>query len=137
MSHTFKSAAEFFAAANGKRVRKVCAGVATTADWPAIRDNIRAQLISQGCAESDIQEDETALKVRTTGQFWMRPKVVADECGILTVRSADYSFLPECGRTNGKGIYGDKKGAKVEGASLVKRYDSGMIVTLTIEESAQ
>lgn len=136
MSQQFTSAAAFFAAANGKRVRKVVTGVATAADWPAIRDNIVSQLLAQGCAAADIIEDETCLKVRTTGQFWMRPKVVGDECGVLTVRSADYGFTPECGRTNGKPIMGDKRGAKIEGGSLVKRYDNGMIVTLTIEGAA-
>jgi len=34
MSHTFKSAAAFYSAANGKRVRKVCTGVATAEQWP-------------------------------------------------------------------------------------------------------
>ena len=136
MSHTFKSAAAFYSAANGKRVRKQVTGVATAEQWPAMAANIRSQLLAQGASEADIQEDADKISVRTTGQFWLRPKVIASECGIMTVRSADYLFIPECGRTGGSGIYGDKKGGKIEGAALVKRYDNGMAVTFTIEECA-
>lgn len=126
----YKSAKQFFDAANDKRVRKVVTGVATMADWPAIRENIVSQLKAQGAPESDIVVNDD--EVRIGAQFWRAPKMVADETGVLTVRSADYSFVPECGRTNGKGIFGDKKGCKVEGDSLVKHYDNGMTITFTI-----
>ena len=82
-----------------------------------------AQLIAQGCAPDAIKETETALE--WPGGFAMRPKLKAREVGKLAIRSADYSFTPEGAS---KPVYGDKKGATVEGAALVKTYPNGMVI---------
>ena len=126
----FNSASAFFAAANGKRVRKQVTGVATIEQWPAIVANAVTQLQAQGAIEGkDYRETETAFEYGN--RFIMKPKMVASECGILTVRSADYGFKPE--RLESP-IWGGKKGAKVNAAGqLVKTYENGMIVTFTIE----
>lgn len=130
MQKTFKSAAEFFRAASGKRVRKTVTGVQTVEQWPAIRDNIVRQLLEQGAKREAIEISDSQVAIGN--QFWRAPAMRSEEFGILNVRSADYGFIPECGRTNGRPIMGDKKGAKIEGAALVKEYDNGMRVRFEI-----
>lgn len=124
------SASAFYAAANGKLVRKQVSGVATIEQWPAIVANAVTQLKAQGAVEGkDYRETETAFEYGN--RFIMKPKMVADETGILTVRSSDYGFKPD--RLD-RPIWGDKKGAKVNAAGqLVKTYETGMVVTFTIE----
>lgn len=130
MQNSFKSAAEFFRAANGKRVRKTVTGVLTVEQWPAVRDDIVRQLLEQGAKLEDIRIDDSQVAIGS--QFWRAPAMRGEEFGILNVRSADYGFLPECGRTNGRPIFGDRKGCKVEGAALVKEYENGMRVCFEI-----
>lgn len=127
---TYKSASAFFAAANGKRVRKDITGVATAEKWPEIVANAITQLKAQGAVEGkDYHETETAFHY-DGNRFIMKPKMMATETGILKVRSADYGFQPDRLETP---IWGDKKGAKVnDEGQLVKTYDNGMIVTFTI-----
>jgi hypothetical protein len=127
---TFKSASAFFAAANGKLVRKDVTGAATVDQWPAMLANAIGQLKAQGAVEGkDYHETETAFHYGGN-RFIMKPKMVASESGILTVRSADYGFKPE--RLDSP-IWCDKKGAKVNAdGQLVKTYDNGMTVTFTI-----
>lgn len=120
----FKSAKAWFDAHNGATVVKTVSGVATADMWPDMVADYRAQLLAQGCAADAIKEDETALS--WPGGFVMRPKLQARAVGKLQVRSADYGFTPEGAD---KPIWGDKKGATVEGAALVKRYPNGMVVT--------
>lgn len=126
----FKSAKDWFAAHNGKRIVKSVSGVATVEDWPEMVANVRAQLLAQNCPAADIQEDETALK--WPGGFLLKPKFRKLEAGTLQVRSADYAFTPD---SHGRPVYGDKKGAKVEGAALVKAYDNGLIVRFEAERA--
>jgi hypothetical protein len=132
MSH-IKSASAFYNAANGQRVRKDVSGVATVDQWPAILADAIAQLEAQGAkAGIDYRETETALEYGN--RFIMKPKLVASETGIFTVKSAQYAFQPD--RLE-RPIMGDKKGAYVnESGQLIKEYDGGMIVTFTIEGSA-
>lgn len=127
MSNIYKSAAQWFNAANGKRVIKTVSGVLTLEEWPEWVADAKAQLIAQGATPI---ETDNGLSVKENGQFWMKPRLRASESGTLAVRSADYAFIPE---GQSRGVYGDKKGAKVQGASLVKTYDNGMIVTFTME----
>lgn len=119
----FKSAKDWFAAHNGARVVKSVSGVATVEDWPIIVADYRRQLIEQGCQPENIKEDEIGLK--WPGGFAMRPKFHRQEAGTFNVRSADYTFTPD---SHGRPVYGDKKGAKVEGAALVKSYPNGLVV---------
>lgn len=49
----------------------------------------------------------------------------ADKRRKLQVRSADYGFTPEGAA---QATWGDKKGATVDGAALVKSYPNGMVV---------
>ena len=127
---TYKSASAFFAAANGKLVRKDVTGAATVDQWPAMLANAIAQLKAQGAVEGkDYHETETGFHYGGN-RFIMKPKMVASECGILTVHSADYGFKPE--RLESP-IWGDKKGAKVNDAGqLIKTYDNSMTVTFTL-----
>ena len=126
----YKSAKDWFTAHNGARVIKSVSGVATVEDWPAIAADYRRQLIEQGCAADKITESETGLQ--WPGGFAMRPKFHKSEPGAFAVRSADYTFTPD---SLGKPVYGDKKGAKVEGAALVKSYPNGMIVRFEREQA--
>lgn len=119
----FKSAKDWFAAHNGARVVKTVEGVAVASDWPAMVENYRRQLLEQGCPADQIKEDDTGLK--WPGGFAMRPKFEREQCGTLLVRSGDYGFTPEGAD---RPTWGDKKGAKVEGAALVKSYPNGLIV---------
>ena len=126
----FKSAKDWFAAHNGKRVLKSVSGVATVDDWPETVARVRSQLLAQDCPAADIQEDETALK--WPGGFLLKPKFRKLEAGTLQVRSADYAFTPD---SLGRPVYGDKKGARIEGAALVKSYDNGLIVRFEAERA--
>lgn len=119
----FKSAKAWFDAHNGATVIKTVTGAATVDQWPAMVADYTAQLIAQGCAPDAIKETETALE--WPGGFAMRPKLKAREVGKLAIRSADYGFTPEGAS---KPVYGDKKGATVEGAALVKTYPNGMVI---------
>lgn len=119
----YKSVKDWFAAHNGARVVKFVSGVATIEDWPAIVADYRRQLLAQNCPADKITENESGL--HWPGGFVLRPKFRREECGLLNVRSADYSFTPE-GRK--EPVYGDKKGAKVEGLALVKAYPNGLVV---------
>jgi len=121
----YKSAKDWFAAHAGARVVKSVEGVATVEDWPAIVADYRAQLLAQGCPADKVTEDQTGLQ--WPGGFALRPKFKRREFGALTVRSADYAFTPE-GEPGARPVYGDKKGAKVEGAALVKSYPNGLVV---------
>lgn len=125
-----KSAKDFFAAANGKRVEKRVTGVLTIEAWPEWLAGTIAHLIDQGAKPEDIVTDDKGLRIKSSGQFVMRPKFRALETGVFTARSADYHFLPD-GTQNP--VYGDKKGAIVENGALVKRYPNGMEVTFRIE----
>jgi len=127
---SINSASQFFKVANGARVRKTCEGVPTIDMWPDMVANIRQQLLEQGASESDIEE--TPDKIAIGAQYWRKPAMVAREVGKLLVRSKDYAFTPECGRTHGRPIYGDKTGSTIENGKLVKRYDNGLTVTLEI-----
>lgn len=129
----FKSANAWFNAANGQIVRKEVSGVATIEQWPAILANAIEQLKAQGAQEGvDYRETETAFEYGN--RFIMKPRLVASETGILIVRSNDYGFKPDRLETP---IWGDKKGAKVNDiGQLVKQYETGMIVTFTIEGEA-
>lgn len=126
-----KSAKDFFTAANGKRVEKRVTGALTIEGWPAFLEGTIANLHAQGCKPEDIVVDDTGLRIRSTGQFIMIPKLKALEQGVLTVRSADYHFLPDGSE---RPVYGDKKGAKVADGALIKRYPDGMEVTFRIIE---
>lgn len=121
----YKSAKEWFAAHAGARVVKSVEGVATVEDWPAMVADYRAQLLAQGCPAEDMREDETAFHYGN--RFILKPKFKRRETGTLLVRSADYAFTPE-GEPGARPVYGDKKGAKVEGAALVKTYPNGLVV---------
>lgn len=119
----YKSAKDWFAAHNGAQVVKTVSGVPMESDWTAMVANYRAQLLEQGCPADKIEE--TASGLQWPGGFVFRPKFKPREIGTLTVRSADYAFIPEGGT---RPVYGDKTGAKVEGAALVKSYPNGMQV---------
>lgn len=120
---TYKSAKEWFTAHNGAQVVKTVEGVAVDTDWPNQVADARRQLIEQGCDPALIVESEQQLQ--WPGGFMFRPRFKAREVGTLTVRSADYAFVPKGGDCP---VYGDKKGAKVDGAGLVKVYPNGMII---------
>lgn len=119
----FKSAKAWFDAHNGATVVKTVSGVATADMRPAMVADYTAQLIAQGCPADQIKETDTALT--WPGRFIMRPKFKAREVGKLQVRSADYGFTPEGAA---QATWGDKKGATVDGAALVKSYPNGMVV---------
>jgi hypothetical protein len=120
------SAKAWFAAAIGRRVEKRVTGVLTLESWDAWLSDTIASLKAQGAADADIVSDESGLTVKSTGQFVLKPKLRALERGTLNVRSADYGFTPD---GSDRPVYGDKKGAIVEGGKLVKRYPNGMVVT--------
>ena len=123
-----KSAAEFFRAANGARVRKTVEGVLTVEGWPAWLEGVVENLKAQGASEGkDYKIDDSGLTVGN--RFVLKPKLRALELGTLKVRSADYGFQPD-GSDNL--VWGDKKGATVEGGELIKRYPNGMIVRFSL-----
>ncbi len=126
----YKSAKDWLAAHNGARVIKSVSGIATAEDYPAIAADARRQLIEQGCAAEKITESQSGLQ--WPGGFLMRPKFRKHEAGVFALRSADYTFTPDY---LGKPVYGDKKGAKVEGAALVKSYPNGMVVRFEREQA--
>lgn len=128
---THSSAKAWFAAHNGAIVTKTVEGVATVEDWPAMVADYTAQLLAQGCEAAKIVENETALT--WPGGFVMRPKLRKSERGKLSVRSADYGFTPEGAA---QATWGDKKGAMIEGAALVKRYPNGMVIRFVQEIAA-
>ena len=126
---TYKSAKDWFTAHNGKRVIKTITGVTVLEEWPERVADIKAQLIAQNCPADSIVENDNGLQ--WPGGFAMRPKFHRNESGVFNCRSADYSFTPD---SLGKPVYGDKKGAKVDGLALVKSYPNGMVIRF-IEES--
>jgi len=121
------SAAAFFRAAQGKSIRKTVTGVDTIETWEERKADIIRQLREQGC--EDIREDDKALMFGN--QFIMKPKLRAEEVGELLIRSADYGFVSA---NYPKPVWGDKKGAKMEGGRLVKEYPNGMKVAFEILE---
>jgi hypothetical protein len=93
----FKSATQWFAAHHNKQVNKTVSGVHCIEDWPDMLANYTAQLLAQGCAPENIKVTDGCL---TWGgnQFVMIPKIKRHDSGLLTVRSADYSFTGGDGR---------------------------------------
>lgn len=122
----YKSAAEFFRAANGREVIKRVEGAACVEDWPAMLESYRAQLDKQGAVEGkDYRVNDDGIVCGM--QFIMKPKRQRESRGIMTVRSADYAVPNESGNL----VWGEKKGATVEGGRLIKQYD-GWRVTFEI-----
>lgn len=125
---SYASAAAFFRDAHGRKVIKRVTGAMTVETWDATLAESLRQLREQGCPEDKIKVDDIGLQY--PGGFLMRPKEYAESVGRMTVRSADYIFAAPDGRN----IYGDKKGAKVEGSQLVKEYPDGRRITFEIAD---
>ncbi len=123
-----KTATEFFKLANNKTVIKKISGVPTVEDKEKIISNIKAQLLEQGAKEEDIEVTEDKISIGR--QFWMLPKMKAEEKGILVVRSKDYVFQSSRGP-----VYGDKVGCKVVNGVCTKQYENGMIVTFELVDT--
>ncbi len=120
-----RSAAEFFKLAHNNQVIKRVSGVATVEQKDDMVKSIKSQLLEQGAQESDIKITDD--KISIGHQFWLLPKMRAEEQGLLIIRSKDYVFHAERGP-----IYGDKVGCTVVDGVLTKKYDNGMIVTFEI-----
>lgn len=114
------SAAAFFRAANGKRVTRTAEGMATAETWEASKAEATRQLLAQGCPADKIEERDGAL--HWPGGFLLKPKYNGTVAGVFHVRSADYTFTPD---GHARPIYGEKKGARVEGGALVKDIGNG------------
>ena len=123
------SAAAWFRVTNGKRVRKTVEGVSTVEAWPVELAELEATLQTQGLRYTIDPESGTVNLA--DGRFIMAPKIKALAFGTLNVRSADYTFTDEAELVK-RPIYGDKKGATVEGGALVKRYPNGMVVRFEV-----
>lgn len=120
-----KSASEFFRAANGARVRKTVTGVLTADAWPEWISATVSNLKAQGATEGkDFTVDDKGLQM-ADGRFVLKPKLRAEQTGTLLVRSADYGFTADGTDTP---VWGDRKGATVDGSALVKTYPNGMVV---------
>jgi len=97
---------------NGQRVTKRVTGIHTVETLDAFREELKANLAlneahlaQKGLSADDLKEEDTKF---TLGQyFWFKPKLKAEETGVLHVRSKDYFFVPD--GTESK-VYGDKKG---------------------------
>lgn len=106
------SVAKTLANLNKKRVIKRVTGIHTVETIDQMREEIKAtldlnkdKLAAQNLTPDDLAEDDVKFFIGTV--FWMKPKVRAEEVGVLHVRSKDYYFVPE--GTDRK-IFGDKKG---------------------------
>lgn len=114
------SAAAFFRAANGKRVTRTAHGMATLETWPERVEDVKAQLLAQGCAADRITIDEGGI--HWPGGYILKPKHGKAVTGLFITRSADYTFTPE---GEDRPIYGNKKGATVVGGALIKEIGNG------------
>lgn len=120
------TAAQWFAKANGKQVRKTVVEGRTWEDWPEEVARAKEQAARHVGYVLE-EETEEQLTYRTTsGQLAtlrrcpMRREVV----GLFEVRSKDYSLTPEGGRPQ----FGDKKGADVQhDGAMIKVYPWGAL----------
>ena len=109
---------QWFEQANGKTVKKEIYGVACAEDWPEISAQYKKELSSKG-----IQFEETDYGIEFGNQYIVKPKLKKETTGVITVRSKDYII---------NDVYGDKKGSSIIDGNLVKQYDNGMVVTISI-----
>ena len=73
-------------------VRRTVIGGLTLDEWDDFVENAKKSFISQGISESDIEETEKKLSIKSTGQFWLRPKTPRVMTGKIVVRSNDFYF---------------------------------------------
>lgn len=118
---------------NRKRVIKRVTGVHTVETIDQLREEIKAildankdNLAKQNLTPDDLEEDDNKFSIGTA--FWLKPKLLAEEVGVLHVRSKDYYFVPE--GTN-REVFGDKRGltyspclAKLEKPLLMNTKDN-------------
>lgn len=99
---------------NGKLVTKKVTGVHTVETTEVFKQELldaieenKVRLATSNLSVEDFKDEGDKF---TLGKhFWMKPKLVGEQVGILTVRSKDYYFTPE-GSTDE--VYGDIKGLK-------------------------
>lgn len=116
----YKSAKAWFEAANGKQVtREVIEG--RHADmWDQEKEKAKADATAHGYTL--LSEDDNEIRFCHPSNAGgvanlLRSKIAQKATGLFTVRSSDYSLL-----VNGVPQYGDKKGAEIDGDSMVKTY---------------
>ncbi len=131
-AQTITSAAAFFKAANGRRVTRTAHNMATSENWPERAADIRAQLLAQGCPEERVKEDDSGI--HWGSGFVLKPKHAKTVTGAWVTRSNDYTFLPD-GQT--EKVYGEKKGATIQGGALRKETHGGGFYTYAIEDGAR
>lgn len=125
------TAAAFYRAANGKRVRRTIEGQPVLDNWAEKVADVRRQLLEQGCPESDIEEDSKSLT--WPGGFLLKPRQYRQEEGTLNIRSSSMLFTNPLMR-DGAPIVGDKKGSRVEEGRLVRDLPNGARVTFELME---
>jgi hypothetical protein len=126
---------------NGKRVVKRVTGVHTVETVDAFRQELVDAIEEnkdrlESCGLSIAMFEDDGYKFTLGAHYWLKPKLRAEQYGILTVRSRDYYFTPE-GTTDN--VYGDKKGltyntdlTKVE-KPLVLGYGDNRVGLLSFE----
>jgi hypothetical protein len=104
----YKSVAEFFRAADGKRVtRTIQPNVITLDEWAAIR----AAKLREGAIE-----DSSGTLRLLDGRFIMRPRQWRVDSGILTTKSGEYKIAYEkAGLTS----TGARKGCLVDDTGII------------------
>lgn len=121
---TIKSAAAWFRAADHKKVRKTVHNLMTVEQWEAeletiIADIIRSNTLAGNTLTRDMitEDSDGNLHFEGSNQVLFKPKLHAEEVGVMEVRSKDYIFR----RMGREEIFGDKKGCTVDAdGNLIK-----------------
>lgn len=83
---------DFFEAAKTGVVTRTLIGSLALEEWPEFVANTKAKLIELGCPEDNIEITETKLVVKSSGQFWTRPRTPRVMTGKIVPRSKDFYF---------------------------------------------
>lgn len=125
-----QSAAAWFKAANGKRVKKTVAGAPTLAEWHAKQWVVLDSIKAEGGTNITLDGNEFHY---TTAVGWPGLRAgptpeLSETFGTLSVKSKEYAFTVD----GGSPCYGDKRAAVVMGGALVKDYGGGRVIRFYI-----
>ncbi len=103
------SVAAYLRQMNNHAVIMRVTGTYTVGDIDMMRKNLKDLLRQNNIPEEQLAEDELKFFIKEGTQFWMKPKLPAEQRGTLKVRSKDYLFIPD-GKDESEALYGSKKG---------------------------
>jgi hypothetical protein len=125
----FKSAKAWFEAANGQQVTREVIEGRHAGTWEQEKAQAKIDAEKRGYLLVSEDDQEITFALGSQSASLRRSKMAQKVTGLFIVRSSDYFLMVE-----GTPQYGEKKGAEIDGDSMIKTYSWGKC-RFTIGES--